>query len=54
MNEPGCEDPEQEHLFAPFVRNPGRGKTGSLCTSRADADALARSLWRDRDTTRLA
>jgi len=37
MTEPGFEDPEQEHLFAPFVRILGRGKTGSRCLSRAEA-----------------
>ncbi|MBP6723941.1 MAG: glycosyl transferase family protein [Halioglobus sp.] len=37
MIEPGFEDPEQEHLFAPFVRILGRGKTGSRCLSRAEA-----------------
>jgi anthranilate phosphoribosyltransferase len=37
MSEPGFKDPEQEHLFAPFVRILGRGKTGSRCLSRAEA-----------------
>jgi len=50
MTEPGCETPQQEHLLAPFAHEPGRGKTGSLCASRAKADALAQ----DRDTTGLA
>ena len=37
MSEPGFKTPEQEHLFAPFVRIMGRGKTGSRCLSRAEA-----------------
>ncbi|MDH4040389.1 MAG: glycosyl transferase family protein [Gammaproteobacteria bacterium] len=37
MNRPGFENPEQEHLFAPFVRILGKGKSGSRSLDRAEA-----------------
>lgn len=37
MTEPGFEDPEQEHLFAPYVRILGKGKSSSRSLNRAEA-----------------